>query len=458
MAKFELNRRNFLRGAAYGSAIAVGVPILDALLNVNGTAFAQGAPLPRRLGVFFWGNGRGVLPEKWTPGLTGPDYALSELLTPLAAHKDYINVVSGMDVKLENSPRGHHRGCVGILSGADFIEQAANGAPYRSTFSMPSIDQVAANVIGQDTPFRSLEIGISRSIVGGEGTTLAAISHNGPDNANTAEHDPAALYDRVFAGNMSGGSPVDPGLAQLNTQLRTSVLDAVLDDITRLDARVGARDKVRLQQHYQNVRDIEDRLAASANSAAQCQDVMRPSEADDDRGHELLAERLQAMTGLVTLALACDMTRVFSILYHGSVSGTVFWQVGADRGHHELSHEGEAAQTVIEASTVYTMEQFATMLQAFKDVPEATGHLLDSSAILATSDTSDGAAHSENDYPIVIAGAGGGFLKHPGVHYASDGENTSMALLSLLKAAGTGLTEVGGGAGHVTTSCSAIEA
>src|SRR5262245_58026089 len=162
MAKFELNRRNFLRGAAYGSAVAVGVPLLDALLNDHGTAFAQGAPLPQRLGIFFWGNGRGVLPEKWTPGLIGPDYALSELLMPLTAHKDYINVVSGMDVKLQNSPRGHHRGCVGILSGADFIEQAANGAPYRSTFSMLSIDQVAADVIGQDTPFRSLEIGISR--------------------------------------------------------------------------------------------------------------------------------------------------------------------------------------------------------------------------------------------------------------------------------------------------------
>jgi hypothetical protein len=323
---------------------------------------------------------------------------------------------------------------------------------------MPSIDQVAANVIGQDTPFRSLELGISRSIVNGEGTTLAAISHNGPDSANAAEHDPTALYDRVFAGNMSGGSPVDPGLAQLNTQLRTSVLDAVLDDITRLDARVGTRDKVRLQQHYQNVRDIEDRIASSANAAVQCQNVMAPPQLDDDRGHELLAERLQAMTGLVTLALACDMTRVFTILYHGSVSGTVFWQVGADRGHHELSHEGEAAQAVIEASTIYTMEQFATMLQAFKDTPEGTGHLLDSSAIMATSDTSDGAAHSENDYPIVIAGAGGGFLKHPGVHYASDGENTSMALLSLLKAAGTGLTEVGGGGGHVTQSCAAIEA
>jgi hypothetical protein len=185
---------------------------------------------------------------------------------------------------------------------------------------------------------------------------------------------------------------------------------------------------------------------------------MRPEEPDDDRGHELLAERLQAMNGLLTLALACDMTRVFTMLYHGSVSGTVFWQVGADRGHHELSHEGEAAQAVIEASTIYTMEQFALMVQAFKDTPEGAGNLLDSSAILATSDTSDGAAHSENDYPIVIAGHAGGALKYPGVHYASNGENTSLALFTLVNAVGTGVTSLGAGAGQVSQGCSAIEA
>jgi hypothetical protein len=291
-------------------------------------------------------------------------------------------------------------------------------------------------------------------VVNGEGTTLQAISHNGPDNANPAEQDPAALYDRVFS-EVTGSNA---SLSQLNNDLRTSVLDAVLDDITRLEASVGSRDKVRLQQHYENVRNVELRLQASAALAAQCSEATPPSEINDERGHEALAERLSAMTGLLTLALACDMTRVFSIQYHGSVSGTVFWQVGADRGHHELSHEGEAAQAIIEASTIYTMEQFATMLQAFRDTPEGSGNLLDASAIMATSDTSDGAAHSENDYPIVIAGSAGGALKYPGVHYASDGENTSKVLLTMVNAVGSGVTEIGADAGLVTESCSEIEA
>ena len=181
MSKHTIKRRTLLRGLLGGTAISVGLPTLEVMLNRNGTALAQGAALPRRLGVFFWGNG--VRLKFWIPAAQGPGWALSPALEPLAPVKDYLNVVSGMDIKIPSS-QGHHTGEVGILSGYPLVSQPKGGAPFRSTFSAPSIDQVAAAELGKTTRFRSLEVGISRRVNTREGTTLQFISHNGPDSAN----------------------------------------------------------------------------------------------------------------------------------------------------------------------------------------------------------------------------------------------------------------------------------
>lgn len=115
---------------------------------------------------------------------------------------------------------------------------------------------------------------------------------------------------------------------------------------------------------------------------------------------------------------------------------------------------------MVQATTVYTIEMFAVLLNALKNIPEGAGNLLDNSVILGTTDTSDGRFHNLLDYPILIAGAAGGFLKYPGIHYRSPSgdENTSNALLTVLRAAGTNLDTVGSQDGLSTTSCGAIEA
>jgi hypothetical protein len=174
--------------------------------------------------------------------------------------------------------------------------------------------------------------------------------------------------------------------------------------------------------------------------------------------HEAIEERMTAMSGLIAMALACDQTRVFSIMFSGSVCGTVYWQVGATGGHHDLTHNEAGTQPTVHAATVFTMKQFGTLLTALKGVQEGAGNLLDSCAIIASSDTADGQQHSLTDYPIVVAGRAGGALKYPGVHYRSmTKENTSTVLLSLLKSVGLPLTEFGAMGGHVTTGCAAIE-
>src|SRR5687767_7239089 len=243
----KLERRTVLRGLLGGAAVSVALPTLESMLNGNGTALAAGGKLPRRMGVFFWGNG--IRHKFWVPAQRGARWNLSDELEPLAPVKKYINVVTGMRVKTGNE-QGHHAGTVGILSGCPMVSQPHPSSAYASTFSGPSIDQVAAEVIGKGTPFKSLEVGVSRQVTENEGTTLLYLSHRGPDAPNPPEYDPARVFDRLFGA----------GLAR-ERELGRSVLDAVAEDARTLTRKVGGKDRRRIDQHLENIREIEKRVA-----------------------------------------------------------------------------------------------------------------------------------------------------------------------------------------------------
>lgn len=451
MKSTALKRRTFLRGIAGGATVALALPVLDAMLDDGGGALAQGGMLPKRFGVFYWGNG--VRPAQWTPSGTGADYPLSPALRPLADVRDYVSVVSGMRIRTGNE-RGHHAGTVGILSGSPMISQDPMGAGYASTFSAPSIDQVVADHISAGTLFRSIEYGISESIVRGEGSTLRTLSHNGPNSENPPEFSPRALFNRLFGSDFvnPGETPdVDPRLA-----LRRSVLDAVIEDANALTGRLGVVDRRRLSDHLDGIRTLESRIAMleSTPMRPELGACARPMSPGDTYARDALVERNQVMSQILAMALACDQTRVFSNMFSGSVSGTQY--PGAGGGHHGLTHDEGGDQPMVQAITVFIMERFAELLAALRDVPEGDGNLLDRTVILASSDTSDGRAHTINDYPILVAGRGGGALR-TNVHYRSGSEeNTSKVLLSCLQAVGLPLTEFGNGGGRVDTPCTEI--
>ena len=452
--RFTLSRRTMLRGMASGAAATLALPVLDAMLNEHGTALAQtNKPLPKRFGVFFWGNG--VRLARWTPKTTGAGWALTEELAGLANVKDYVSVVSGMDIKTGNE-RGHHAGVVGILSGAPMMSQDPKGAPYASTFTAPSIDQVVAEQLGKETKFRSLELGISRRIVSGEGTTLRYLSHNGPDNANPPEYSPKALFDRVFGTGFAGGGAmptVDPRLV-----LRRSVLDAVRLDANALRTRLGSNDRQRLDQHLDSIRALEQQIE-SAQTAAPPPSSCSAPKAPTDPAREDLTAVTNIMSDLLAVALACDQSRVFSIMFSGSVSLEVYREVGATTEHHGLSHDEPGDQPTVHKITTFIMNKFGTFLEKLKNTTEGDGNLLDRCAILASSDCAEGQPHSIGDYPILVAGKAGGALVHPGVHYRSGSkENTSKVLLTLLQAMDLEVSEYGKAGGMTNQTLAAIRA
>jgi hypothetical protein len=440
-----------LRGILGGAAVSIVLPPLEAMFDANGTAHADGSPLPKRLGIFFWGNG--VKRNQFVPMETGAGFALPEELAPLAPVRDYVSVVSGMSIKTGN-PLGHHSGCVGILSGAPLVP-----TPH-PMYSGPTIDQIVASAVGYETRFPSIEIGISRRVGVGDGTTLTYLSHSGPDQPNPPEYDPQKLFARLFGGDFVVPDPTAPPVVDPTRALRRSVLDVVSTDLRALENRVGTSDRRRLEQHLDHVRSIETRLQGLAppTLAAMCRTPPGATTPVEAKNGEPLEERMRAMSDLLAMALACDQARAFSILFTGGVGYAVFWQVGAKVSQHQLTHDEPGAQPLVHAAVVFTMQQLAYLVERLVAVPEGAGNVLDHCAILGTSDVSEGHDHSIDDYPILVMGGGTGFLKHPGVHHRAPGENASTVLLTLLRAAGLPLTEFGQAGGHVTSSCSAIEA
>ncbi|NVB38543.1 DUF1552 domain-containing protein [Pseudenhygromyxa sp. WMMC2535] len=451
-----MSRRTMLRGALVGGgSVALALPLLDVMLDDHGEALANGSPLPQRLVTWFFGNGCALKDVNDTgagirfyPSATGPGYEVTEQLAPLAAAGvlDYCSVLSGFDVKAaQEHRRGHHDGCT-FFSGHPFIQLDAGSANYSSKFGGPTVDQVAASYVGGETFLPSIQLQISKRIVGSEGPTLQYLSHKGPDQPLPQIANPQEVWDKLFASFIPEDDPAKPH--------RLAALDAVAEDAKRLQTRVGSADKARLEAHLESVAQIRGQIAAAA---PECTEPALPGEANvDTDGVEPIANVNAVMSDLLALAFACDLTRVASVQFTGSVGGTVFTDIGMSMGHHAMSHES-AHNDDIDAATIYTMERFAYLLQALRNTPEGSGNLLDNAVVLLGSDAAAGLTHSTFDQPCIVAGRGGGYLRYPGVHYRSpSAENTSDILLACLQALAPEISEVGGGYGLSSTPAAAI--
>jgi hypothetical protein len=436
-----MDRRTFLRGMLGGAAATVALPALEAMLGRNGDAWADGTPLPTRFGVWFWGNG--IRREHWIPDGEGPGWQPRDETAPLAAVRDWLHFCTGFEIKTATHP--HHSGMAGIMTGAKYQQVGTTRDTIVSTFAYPSCDQLAAAYFQGQTPYRSLEIAVARFRGTDEGTTFQYLSHNGPNNPNPPEYEPRRFFDRLF-----GMGPTAPQL----DGARRSVLDAVNGQIRALQQRVGARDRQRLEQHFDSVRAIEMRLAAGNN---QCATPTAPAaDYPDQDGHEQLTEKNQVMSDLMAVALACDMTRAFSVMWSTAGSGVVVWPAGASNSLHQMCHDEGVPQPGVHAAVGFIMQQLAYFLGRLRDTPEGDGNLLDHCSILCTTELSEGNTHSNDEFPIMIAGKGGGRLRG-NYHYRShDRANASIPVLTALRGAGLPMDSFGHDAGQVSSSIGEI--
>ena len=420
-----INRRTLLKGFLGGSLITVALPPLDLFFDSHGKAYAADGTFPRRFGLFFWGNG--TIPEFWNPVDTGENWTLSPLLEPLGPVQKDIALYSGLEVKLPNL-EAHGTGPAGVLTGRQ------NSLAGDEQYLAPTIDSLIAQELGGDTVFRSLETAVEPGFTG--------LSYNGPKSINPAESEPAAVFARLFGENFT--APGDDSEPNPKLALRRSVLDAVMEDAKRLQNRLGTTDKQRVEEHLNSIRELEQRLWKLENEPPNfeaCVQPEAPGEFPPVDGRPQMKERSRAMADLITMAFACDLTRVASMWYTKPVSDVLF--PGISAGHHQLTHDEPGDQPEVQKCLRFIMEDLNYFYERLRSIPEGDSNLLNNSIVFATSDNGAGRTHQIDDYPLIIGGTGGGVLR-TGFHYRSPSKgNTSDVVLGILQSMGMSVTSFG---------------
>ncbi len=440
----RLSRRLLLRGLVGGSAVAIGLPALEAFLSSNGDALADGSGFPSRFAWWFFGNG--VHLDRWVPTGSGANWDLSPQLAPLVAVKNELTVVSGLRVDLPNTVP-HGSGPAGVLYGGPILN--VGDSFDNSVFGGPTIDQVVAQAYGNATRFRSLEASVER--------TTESLSYSAPGAANPPETSPFALFQRVFGAGFvePGNSPiVDPRVA-----LRRSVLDAVGEDAKSLQKQVSASDRLRLEQHYDGIRALEQQLAKLEEdppNLAGCKKPLSPAENYPDQdGRPQMSAIHRVMADTLVMALACDATRACSLMFSKPVSNILY--PGAPSGHHQLTHDEPGPQPEVHKIILQIMAEFAYFIERLQSVKEGDGTLLDHMVVLGFSDCSFGKSHAIDNYPLLVSGGANGALKK-GLHYRAPApESASKLGFTLLRALGIPITSFGEGKGLVTQGIAELE-
>jgi len=440
-----LDRRTLLRGVFGGIGVSLGLPVLNIMLNNSGTALAAGTALPKRFGVFYWGGG--IVHSTWTPSSTGTGWALPNSFADWTDLTKYLTLVTGMNHP-ESSP-GHipARG-VALSSSHDLtINTTKDAGTYRGqNMPEPTIDSIVADAWKGQTAFDALQIGICRTGPYASNTSWK----RGGTTYNRHEPSPQALFDRIFK---TGVPATDTSTVAATAALDKSMLDALQSDSQGLLSRkLGTADRQRVDQHLEAIRSLEKTLQDRQKlGTTACKNPDRPTRTDfgDGGTHEDKEPKSQIMSDLLAVALACDMTRVFSYEFSAGQSQTFYWEIGVNREEHQLTHDdpqGVPMQTI----TRFKMKNLGYLARKLMSQPEGAGNVLDNTLIFGTSEHGVAGFHDNKDHPLVLVGKAGGAIK-AGTHYRdpnSGNGNAPKVLLTAIRAVGVTLDKVGQNAGE----------
>jgi hypothetical protein len=419
----KIHRRTVLKGLG----VSMALPTLEAMLPLS--ALAQSVKSkPNRMAFIFVPNGVDI--NAWTPSTTGTNFDLPPILQPLADLRGEFSVLTGLAQHNANAlgdgPGDHARSSAAWLTGVHPKKTA--GADIRNGISA---DQVAAQFVGKSTQFPSLEIGCERGAQAGDcdsGYSCAYssnISWRSESTPNAKEVNPRAVFERLF------GKGDDPEAAARRLATRKSILDYVLEESTALSAKLGARDKDKLEEYFTSIREIELRIEKfEANSRSQTLvNAKKPDGVPEDFG-----EHIRLMGDMMILAFQADLTRICTFMIANDGSNRSYRNIGVSEGHHDMSHHGKDNHKLSQKRKIdiFHAQQLAYILNRMRSIKEVDGSLLDNSMIVYGAGISDGDRHNHNDLPILLAGRGAGTLK-PGYHHKfPDGTPMNNLFLTML--------------------------
>ena len=395
MRKLALSRRTVLRGM--GATLAL--PLLDAMVPAF-TATAQTAANPtRRFGAIFVPLGE--RPGFWTPAQVGRNFEMSTILKPLEAYRDHMTVVSDLC-----TPRDGHAVTVAAWLTGALAKQTIAEDVYANT----SIDQVIASKIGGETVFPSLEIATEdfTGYIGGCDTQFACaymntITWKTPTTPLPMEINPRLVFERLF------GQPGTSAQRLERLRRNRSILDSVTEDVSDLERGLGARDRSRLTEYLDHVREIEQRIErAEKQAAAEVRVPDAPIGVPDS-----FEDHVGLLYDLIVLAFQTDTPRVFTFMKSRDASQRVYPEIGITEPHHSMSHHGNDPEKIANLVKLNTwhVSLFGKFIERLKATPDGDGSLLDHSLILYGSGMSESNVHSRLDVPTLLVGGDGGRLR-----------------------------------------------
>ena len=412
------SRRSFLRGIG----ACVTLPWLEYFVPV-----AIADSVRKRVVYCYVPNG-----AQWQPATTGSDFALTGPLQDLAAVKSYLTVLSGLQLGPAKSTINgdHSRALTAFLSGHTPVFPG----PEVST----SIDITLAQTLSAGSRFTSLCVAAEEHANAESGYTAdyqSCLSWLGGASPNSRDVDPAVVFDRIF------GTATATGQQGLKQSAGKSILDAVSNEAQALNLVLGGSDRLRLQEYFQAVRDLESRMTVV--SAATCPSGDRPGAGSSYEA------RVKLFYDLLYHALACGMTNVATFLLASESTNQSYDFIGVAGSHHDISHDSSVEGYAKIAKIVgWHVSQFSAFCQKLQATTEGSGNMLDNSILLMGGGLGDGARHTHDNIPVFLVGKGGGTVRG-GQHLNFSGAPFCNLHVAISNALGVSMTQFGDSSGTI---------
>lgn len=422
LTKKHLSRRKLLRGAG----VSLALPLLESMIPAGvARAAERGTPQSRLACIYI---PHGAVEAKWVPATTGRDFEFTPTLKSLEPFRDRISIVSGLDLPIayegDPSAGGHHR-----RSFQCWLTCVAPGQGPSPT----SLDQLAADHIGQDTQLPSLEVALEER---------ASISYRTPATPMPMQVNPRVVFERLFG---DGSSPEQIAARRAQT---ATILDTVREELASLQRTLPANDRARMEQYVTDVRELERRLSLEADSAPTTLDLPpRPTGVPDN-----FEEHAHTMFDLITLAWQADLTRVSTMLLAAELSNRVFPESGVNEPFHNLSHHMEMQENIRKLAVLnayHVSTTLAYFVDKLQSTPDGDGSLLDHSLVLYGSGMGDSQVHNHSKIPVVLAGGASGRMAGNTHVREADGTPIANLLVTMLDKVGVPVDKFADSSGSV---------